>query len=109
MLAGVIYENFKMNVRKTVWVTANNGLFASAKTEIAHFLPGADFLEVNDLPKLIRSQFAEVLLITYKTLTDATKYQKVKDWLGKNYEGLVCFGIEHVQYFDVEFFIFKIL
>lgn len=81
-------------IKKAIWVTANTQLFGPAFEEAKQFwkqkppIAALDVTQICDkIPGL--SNF-NVLFITYKSLVDSKKYNKITKWMGTKFNGVVC-------------------
>lgn len=85
-----------MGRKRSVWITANQGLFESAQEEMKKFLPDVEFMEVKDLESSTsgpESNSVQVLFCTYRTLTSTCKFRNIEGWLGQGFNGVVIQNI----------------
>lgn len=98
MLSGLIWENYLHGRKKALWCTASPLLAASIRKDLADV--GVDrYMAVHSLDKIGTTERipsgSSVLIVPYTTLRSKGRYEQIRDWLGKGWDGLVAFDESH--------------
>lgn len=109
--AGIMTDNWNQNLaagkkNKHVWITLKQNLFADAQRDwrdLGHN-PG-EVIHFNDIRKNPDKHEEGVAFITYDTLkgkpkkdtTGPTNLQKLIDWLGPDFDGVIAFDESHAM------------
>ncbi|CAL8120595.1 unnamed protein product [Orchesella dallaii] len=94
VLAGIIYESQLCGIKRTVYITACNLLFATVKEEIQAFLPDENFIDLNSSSK-VNAELDGIMFLTYYNLSVDGKLLLLKEWMGEDFDGLIIFDEAH--------------